>query len=416
MAAVLNVYANTAFVGELKLNKERQFEFQYAESWIKDPEAYPLSIRLPLNAEVYLDKLARPFFENLLPEAQIRSLIARQFGISEKNIFKILENIGGECAGAISLFISDQLPAQSGNYELISEKALDNLVNELPKHPLMADRRLRLSLAGAQQKLPVYIKDDQFYLPKGLNVSSHILKTPILGFSNTVINEYFCMTLARNMGLPVPNLIMHKTEYPLYIIERFDRIMDTEGRLKRIHQEDFCQALGMLSDQKYESEGGPTLKNCFELIKTYSIIPAADIKNFLHWVIFNYLIGNSDAHGKNLAFLITKEGPRLSPFYDILCTQIYPELSDRYAMKIGGENRPKWIQKRHWERFSEDLNVKFTFVISVMEILIERYGIAIANTKQILTSLTDDQQKTVLKIIELSKKRIAHLTTVIESS
>lgn len=413
MGVLLNLYSDKTLVGELKLGNQRKFEFQYTTSWLENPKAYPLSVRLPLRTNIYLDEIARPFFENLLPEFAIRELIAKQFGISEKNIFGILESIGGECAGAFSLFPPDQTPMQSGDYELLSTTALENLVTELPKHPLMADKHLRLSLAGVQHKLPVYIKDNQYYLPRGSNPSSHIIKPPILQFPNTVINEFFCMKLANEMGLPVPKVFLYKGKKPLYIIQRFDRVLDSEGHLMRIHQEDFCQALGILSEQKYESEGGPSLQKCYDLVKTYSIHTAKDLILLLQWVIFNFLIGNSDAHGKNLAFMITNQGPQLAPFYDILCTQIYSELSERYAMKIGGENRPAWIQRRHWERLSESLNVKFKLVLITMKALIEKYYIAVPKLKQELAFLEENEQKTIFSILAITKKRVNQLEALI---
>ncbi len=129
--------------------------------------------------------------------------------------------------------------------------------------------------------------------------------------------------------------------------------------------------MGVLSEQKYEVEGGPSIKQCFELIRNFSIQPAMDLENLLKWVIFNYIIGNSDAHGKNLAFIITKDGPYLSPFYDILCTNIYPELSSKTAMKIGGENRPDWIQRRHWERLAAEVNFTNKYLKQIINYMLK---------------------------------------------
>lgn len=411
MQTLLDVYCNDILIGKLKLTSDRKFEFEYLNSWLENDKAFPLSIMLPLNPKVYLDKMARPFFENLLPEAEIRYIIAKKFGISEKNIFLLLEKIGGECAGAISLFPHKLSVIQNGTYELLNENSLDNLINELPKHPLMADKHLRLSLAGAQHKLPIYINNNQFYLPKG-NPSSHILKIPINRFFHTVQNEFFCMTLARNMGLPIPKTFIHKHQQPLYIIERYDRQKNESGDLQRIHQEDFCQALGFLSDQKYESEGGPSLKSCFDLVKEYSYNGGMDILNLLRWVIFNFLIGNADAHAKNLAFVFSEDGLKLAPFYDILCTHLYSELDERYAMKIGGENRPLWIQKRHWERFSEIVNIKFNLVLTEINYMIDQYYDAVEKTMIDLKQWDEEEQQTIVKITKLIEARIQQLKSI----
>ena len=175
------------------------------------------------------------------------------------------------------------------------------------------------------------------------------------------------MTIAIRMGLPVPTVKIRQSLDRLFIITRYDRSRDRGGRLVRLHQEDFCQALGILPEQKYESEGGPALPQCFNLLQEKSIRPAADRMALLRWTIFNFLIGNAEAHAKNLAILFTDRGPCLAPFYDLLCTQVYPDLTERQAMRIGGENRPSWIQRRHWERFSEAVAIKPRFVLKTLQ-------------------------------------------------
>jgi len=196
----------------------------------------------------------------------------------------------------------------------------------------------------------------------GNAASSHILKPPIKLYSQTVENETFCMMLAAQMKLPVPDVtILHKAE-PLYLITRYDRHHDEHANIVRLHQEDFCQALGVVPDMKYEKEGGPSLKDCFELLRNNSIQPVADVRHLLNWVVFNYLIGNADAHAKNIALLFTNTGPALAPFYDLMCTAVYDELSDRIAMKIGGEDRPDWIIARRWQQFAEDIDVGYKLV------------------------------------------------------
>jgi len=168
----------------------------------------------------------------------------------------------------------------------------------------------------------------------------------------------FCMMLAQKMVLPAPPVKIRRGLDQLFIIERYDRSRDKSGQIVRMHQEDFCQALGFLPDQKYESEGGPSLKHCFTLLQEKSIRPAADRMALLRWVIFNFLIGNADAHAKNLAMIFTDRGPRLAPFYDLICTQVYPDLTEKAAMRIGGENRPSWIQQKHWEKLGEAVAIK----------------------------------------------------------
>ena len=364
----LDVYLREQKIGRLSLDEKRRFMFQYDAGWIHQKDAVPLSLHLPLRAESYPDDLARPFFSNLLPEADIKRVIAQRLQISESNDFAMLNSIGGECAGAVSLLPSGVTPTVKPGYRELNEKELHEIIIDLPRRPLMAGvEGMRLSLAGAQNKLPVYMEDDRIFIASGNAPSSHILKPPIRDLEETVDNETFCMMLAQSMRLLVPLVTIHRGLDRLFIITRYDRSRDKDGRVVRLHQEDFCQALGFLPDQKYESEGGPSLQQCFALLQGKSIRPAADRMALLRWTIFNFLIGNADAHAKNLAMLFTDRGPRLAPFYDLICTQIYPDLTEKQAMMIGGENRPSWIQRKHWERFGESVQIKKSLVLKTLQ-------------------------------------------------
>ena len=358
MSHALDIYLLKEHVGRLTLDKKRKFVFQYEQTWIKHNHAVPLSLSLPLQEVAFEDDDARAFFANLLPESELRKMISRQLHVSEANDFALLEAVGGECAGAVSLLPEGELWSDNGEYKALNDHELNQLVHEMPQKPmLVGEGDIRLSLAGAQNKLPVFYDKGVVSLTKGYVPSSHILKPPMEHFSNTVENETFCMQLAKKMGLNVPEVTLLQKEKPLYLIERYDRTRNAEGEMVRMHQEDFCQSLGVAADMKYENEGGPSLKACFQLIRDHSVNPIADVKALLQWTIFNYLIGNADAHGKNISILFTKQGPRLAPFYDLLSTAIYPNLSSKVAMKIGGEYRPDWIAVRHWEQLANDIGV-----------------------------------------------------------
>lgn len=366
--STLEVYLLDNRLGHLWLDDRRRFVFQYDPSWLAASHATPLSLSLPLQEQPYTDDTARPFFSNLLPEAEIRRILAGQLGISEQNDFALLCEIGQECAGAVSVLPEGLQPRLKPGYRELSDEELQNLIAELPKRPfLFGEEGVRLSLAGAQSKLPVYMEGDRVFLATGNAPSSHILKPPIPGLKETVENETFCMMLAAQMGLAIPKVFLRPGRQRLYVVERFDRERNEAGTVRRLHQEDFCQARGVLPHQKYESEGGPTLAECFSLLKRHSARPAADQKTLLTWVVFNMLAGNADAHPKNLAILFTPEGPRLAPFYDIICTRVYPDLTERLAMRIGGENRPEWIGKRHWDRFAEGVGIKPRFIHRVVK-------------------------------------------------
>jgi serine/threonine-protein kinase HipA len=364
----LDVYLRDQEVGRLWLDEKRRFVFQYDAEWTRQKGAVPLSLHLPLRAESYPDDLSRPFFSNLLPEAEIKRVIAQRLQLSESNDFAMLSSIGGECAGAVSLLPSGITPTVKPGYRELNEEELHKIIIDLPRRPLMAGvEGMRLSLAGAQNKLPVYMEDDRIFIASGNAPSSHILKPPIRDLEDTVGNEAFCMMLAQSRGLWVPLVTIHRGLDRLFIITRYDRSRDKDGRMVRLHQEDFCQALGFLPDQKYETEGGPSLQQCFKLLQEKSIRPAADRMALLRWTIFNFLIGNADAHAKNLSMLFTDRGPRLAPFYDLICTQVYPDLIEKQAMRIGGENRPSWMQRKHWERFGESVEIKTSLVLKTLQ-------------------------------------------------
>ena len=370
--ARLGVYLREQIVGHLWLDERQRFIFQYDSAWLDGPGNRALSLALPLRREPYAEDLGRPFFANLLPEAQIRIMIARRLGISERNDFVLLERIGGECAGAVSVLPEGTTPQEVPGYRELNKSALHKIVAGLSRKPLMAgEKGVRLSLAGAQNKLPIYMDNDRIFLATGNAPSTHILKPPIQGLEGTVMNEAYCMMLAGKLGLQVPEVSIRREPDLLFIVKRFDRERSPEGKVLRIHQEDLCQALGVLPDRKYESEGGPALIQCFKLINKSSIRPAAERMALLHWIIFNVLIGNADAHAKNLAILLTDPGPRLAPFYDLLCTKVYTDLTDKLAMKVGGENRPDWLQARHWKRLADDNAIKQHLVIRVLAQMIQ---------------------------------------------
>ena len=357
----LQVFHGHRHVGTLRLEKQGRFSFTYASRWITRQDSFPLSLSLPLQEGLFPDDQARPFFANILPEQDIRRAIARRLGISEKNDFALLEALGGECAGAISVLPEGMTPEKiSQTYSPLDGAALESLVNELPRRPLLAgEEGIRLSLAGAQDKLPVKYENGQISLPLGGAASTHILKIPIPGYEATVYNEAFSMHLARRMGLRVPHCeVLQCGRTPVYLVERFDRIRQGD-EIARLHQEDFCQALGILPEMKYEVEGGPGLAACIHVIRESCTVPVQDVKRLLEWVAFNFLLGNADAHAKNISFLYTEKTVALAPFYDLMCTQIYgKQLTDRMAMAIGKERRLDWVMPRHWRRCAEELGLK----------------------------------------------------------
>ncbi len=355
MSRDLTVFLHGEPAGTLRQEDSGRLTFGYRDDWLGHPEARPLSLSLPLREEPFDDRGCRPFFAGLLPDDFARERLARYLGVSRHNDFALLAEVGGECAGAVALYPPDTRPAAAGagDLEPLDEAALATLLRELPRRPLRAGGELRLSLAGAQDKMALVRKGETFFLPRGDLPTTHILKPAIEAFAGTVPNELFCMKLAARIAVQAPAVELAAAGGILFlVVERYDRI-SRDGAATRIHQEDFCQALAIAPERRYQSEGGPSLARSFGLLDECSR-PALDRLELLRRVLFNFLIGNADAHGKNFALLHGAEGPRLAPAYDLLCTTVYSDHTDRMAMKIGRKSRFSEVQPRHWRRFARD--------------------------------------------------------------
>lgn len=349
----LEVWLLNQWAGSLR-QRGGELQFQYSEQWLAQPQAIALSQSLPLQAEPFGDQDCRPFFAGLLPEGQLRQRIAQQCQISRSNDFGLLAAIGGDCAGAVSLRVGDQ-GAEPVAVEWLEPGALRTLLEQLPERPMLAQRDgLRLSLAGAQDKLPVVFDGERIGLPRGDAVSTHILKPAIAGVRSSVINEAFCMGLAKAAGLQVADTeILEAGDRQVLLVHRYDRRRGQGGRWQRHHQEDLCQALGVPPELKYQNEGGPDLQACFALLRRATRPSAPQVIRLLDAVVFNALIGNHDAHAKNFSLLYSESKPTLSPLYDLLCTAVYPTLTAKMAMKLGSKYRFQDVQGRHWQQFAE---------------------------------------------------------------
>lgn len=367
MITKLIVLIDNVIVGHLWLDEKKKFCFQYEKSWANISKI-PLSLSIPIRDEPYLDDEPHAFFANLLPEQKIREVVARNLGISFQNDFGLLEKIGGDCAGAVSLYPEGvRLSKKEVKYTLLTTPELTTIINQLPQRPLLAGEvGFRLSLAGAQKKLPIYFFQEEFYLTHGSAPSNYIIKPPIDVLDGTVENEAFCMALAGEIGLSVPPSFIYELDgLRIFVIKRYDRTSSND-EIRRLHQEDFCQALSIFPEFKYENEGGPSFVQCVDLIRKKSYRAGRDVLSIIDWLIFNFLVGNSDAHGKNISFLLLPEGVVLAPFYDLISTRIYSHfgLAEGLAMGIGGESSPAAIQRKHWEALAVELNIKPKFLLS----------------------------------------------------
>ena len=357
MNRILEVWLLGQSVGQL-IQADGRLSFSYSPRWLQSPSAQPLSRSLPLRPESFDDKATRPFFAGLLPEGDKRKLVAMALQVSSQNDYALLNGIGGECAGAVTLLEPGQQPTGLPSEQYVrwlDDGELIAILDELPRRPMLAGKDgLRLSLAGAQDKLPVVFVNGHIGLPKQNTPSSHILKPAISAVEGSVYNEGFCMALAMRLKLSVASTSIRRVADRVYLlVERYDRLRQPDGSLQRLHQEDFCQALGVAPEYKYQNEGGPDLTQCFDLIRKATRPSAPQVLRLLDYVIFNALIGNHDAHAKNFSLIYTRRGTVLAPLYDTLSTAVYANLTDKMAMKIGSKYKFTEVQKQHWEQFAQ---------------------------------------------------------------
>ncbi|HEY4181719.1 MAG TPA: type II toxin-antitoxin system HipA family toxin [Kofleriaceae bacterium] len=360
-------------VGALSADRD-QFGLTYDPKWLAAPDAFPVSTSLPLRSEPYAGREAHAFFANLLPEGGAREAVSRRLGLSVDNDLALLRALGGECAGAFAVVDARSRPPDPDDYayEELGQRRLEELVDNDTVPLLLGGPPTRLSLAGAQDKLPVAVFDGVIYLPLEGAPSTHILKLPHRRFKHIPLNEAYVMGLATRIGLPTaPSELLLRTEPPSLLVQRYDRIVDGEG-VRRLHQEDLCQGLGLPPTKKYEAEGGPSLATTLDFTSQHSAEPTTDLRRILGWQAFNVIVGNCDAHGKNVSFLYTSTTLRLAPFYDLLSTLQYRDLTTELAMSVGGRRTPSELHRAQWEQLAKDARIGSSLVLERVRDVAER--------------------------------------------
>lgn len=300
------------------------WSFQYSAAWLGNPHGFALGPQLPLSASPLVDGASkRPvqwYFDNLLPEEAQRVLLARDAKVDSADAFGLLAWYGAESAGSLILSPPDAPAHVAEPLRPLPDEALEARIRRLPKAPLTQAAHKRMSLAGAQHKLAVVLQQDSLFEPAGATPSTHILKPdhPDTEFSHSVINEWFVMTLANRLGLDVPRVHRRYVPSPVYVIARFDRVHAAHGWQRR-HVIDACQLLGLDRRFKYSQGSMETLAALANACRS----PAVARARLFDCLVFNVLVGNSDAHLKNLSFLVSHEGIQLAPHYDLLSTAVY---------------------------------------------------------------------------------------------
>jgi len=402
MSRKLNVYLCGRKTGVLSEDDLLQLTFQY------DNNASPLSVRLPVREESYPHSVTYPFFENLTPEGDIFEILTKDH-VSGNNVFSVLNKFGGDCAGAVALY--ETTPDNSGeNITEISSKKIAQIIDKLPQDPLLTsiEKPPRLSLAGAQSKFAVYKSGGKYYRSSDVNPTTHIIKITNKRFPDLLENELFCMKLAKTILSNVPEIELLEAEGRPYLeITRYDRYLNNKT-VQRIHQEDFCQALGLVSNKKYQTGGGAKLKDCYRIINEFSENRLSDIIRFTEWIIFNYLIGNTDAHAKNLSLLHTSSGIKLAPFYDLLSTEVYPEkiIDHEMAMLINGKGKYSSLTPKDFIALFENLEQNAT---NMMKILKDKFAGIVPAAEKLRKNMPAPDMPVYKKIIGVIKGRVSGL-------
>ena len=422
----LDLYLGADRVGSLQDTEPLQFA--YAPTWLARPQ--PMAVAaIALVAGRQQGAAVQAFFENLLPEGELRDYLAQSRKAS--TLFSLLLEVAGDTAGAFVIVAAGQAPA-APRYEETSWKALAAKLRGGAAGGLdAAAEGARISLAGAQDKISIALWNSDAdadadaatpFLPRGTAPSTHIVKPDIRRLAkvwHSAANEAMVMRAALHCGLPTA-LVFYEPLTQACVVRRFDRLPVAGRGLERLVQYDMCQLAGLTSQRKYEKEGGPGLAQCAALVRRYSSQPAVDLRLLVRWVFFNLFTGNNDSHAKNLSlYYLPGAGVRLTPFYDLMCTRIYPGLSQEFAFSIGGQVLPARIGRSQIDAMAAQLGMQPAFVRRLAAELAGALPAAMARARLELQPAMSPGARTMAERLQtftatLTKKlarRIAHAST-----
>jgi serine/threonine-protein kinase HipA len=352
----LRVFFEQRLVGTIAVDKAGP-GFTYDPDWIALRGAFAISTTMPLKSERIAADTFLPWAANLLPESEQLRTLGQILGMARGDVIGLLSAIGGDTAGALSI----GQPGRTASVQwrpVGKPEDLERIIEELPNKPfLVGEEGVSMSLAGAQTKLAVAVDDaGRICIPMNGSPSTHILKPDAPRLWGGVQNEAFCLTLARRMRIPTLDVTTGQAGKRTYLlVKRYDRT-DVGGRWRRLHQEDYCQALGKPPSAKYESNqtgiSGPTLQDMFEVTRRH--MSPTDIVRLLDMVVVNVLTCNTDAHAKNYSIMIRAGGASLAPIYDIMCGEVWENVTKNFAQKIAGKSRGDQLKGAHWQRFARE--------------------------------------------------------------
>lgn len=394
----LSVFQNGRIVGRLNRETSGAIDFRYDADWLGRERPLPISLSLPLREDRYIGAPVLAVFDNLLPDGEpIRKHIAERVGAQGADTFSLLTALGHDCVGAMQFLPEGVDPGPAGGIEAREVSAVDiaHIIRNLGQNPLGVDKdeSFRISIAGAQEKTALLWREGRWYKPTGSTATTHIIKPQIgklpngIDLSNSVENEYLCLKLVSALGVPTAETeITEFEDQKALVVKRFDRRWLADGRLMRLPQEDFCQALSVPSTRKYQPDGGPGMVQIIELLKS-SDTPDQDIAIFMRANIIFWLLGATDGQAKNFSIFLNPTGFQLTPLYDVLSSQ--PSLDAgqiqrkqfKLAMSIG-KNRHYLIHQvlsRHFMQTAEQAGISLKSVATTIEELRDTAGKSVAD-------------------------------------
>lgn len=369
-------------VGVLERLENKKMHFTY-----KNDALTAISLSMPLKEHVFDHRHCKPFFAGLLPEVnRVRRSLGRVLGIDESDYFGFLKEVGQECAGAIS-FHDVTAPEIEEKRNLSQAKKLDDkqlrqFIHSIPERSFVQiGEDLRSILSGESEKSQVCLVEDCIALSPEYGLTTHIIK-PAMPDKNILFNEYICLKIAKKIGLNAVDVTLRQLDdIDYFLVPRYDRILDRQHQVRCLHQEDFCQALRISPARKMEIDGGPGFKEVFHLLNK-TVVPAICRNSLMHRVIFNYLIGNTRAHGKNFSLLYTTlSQPSLAPVYGVRC-YYHEDDTSKMAMKIGSKYDYNEITPTDWRQFCKEVNYAYPAFKRILFDLIEKSVSAVQAEKK----------------------------------
>ena len=396
----IEISGRQVHIGDITGNSSNDGIFTYSSEYLQSPSARPISINLPLQKESFSEMQTRNFFDGLLPEGFVRKTIAKDIQRDEKDYLNILSALGQECLGAIQ--VGEYTESVMPEYIKMSPAEVKELANEGVTKSVNLVKKSHLSLTGASGKVGLYYdpSDQSWFLPKGTAPSTHIVKQSHVRLNDIVVNEQLSLLAAKKLGIDIPDsfIVFRDTkeeENVLFATKRYDRIINNKSKKIsglsapfRLHQEDFAQAFGINSIDKYEQNGEHYLKKMTDLLRNYSVDPISDIVKLWDAVIYSYLLGNTDGHLKNFSLIYSSDlkSLRLAPIYDIVSTTIYESSVRNMAFSINGKKALDDIRITDFEKEAESIGLSKMIAANRLTYFLDNFESALRSSAAELIS------------------------------